>query len=261
MKSFKIAQIVPVCHLEQIKDNHYHMCLAHLVNHKGYAEFYEKMSNRGKFVLMDNGAAEGCQLPIEDLLTAYKIINPTEIVLPDTLNDCVDTLRKTLNFVKEHGNLPYRFMGVPQGKTFSEWCACVDVMLREPRINTIGISKFLNIATGKKDIRYHACAHIRDVAERLGRERDIEIHLLGCDEGPQMVNMIQKAFPTVRGCDSAFAFIATQGNVKISRNMGRPKGEIDFIDDVVPKDELFDNLKEFENVTGVNDNTESLSWR
>ena len=260
MKDFKIAQIVPVPHLEQIEKNHYHMCLAHLVDNKEYAKFYRRMSENGKFVLMDNGAAEGAQLPVGELLEMYETINPTEIVLPDTLNDCVDTLRKTLAFVHEYKELPYRFMGVPQGKDFDEWCACVEVMLREPRINTIGVSKFLNIATGCEDIRFHACAYIERVAEALDR-RDIEIHLLGCDEGPGLVHGIQDLFPRVRGCDSAFAFIAAQANVEITEETERPEGEIDFIEGTVLCSELSKRMKEFEDVTGVKDNKVAHSWR
>lgn len=260
MKEFKIAQIVPVLHLEQIEDNHYHMCLAHLVGNKKYAEFYKRMSSEGKFVLMDNGAAEGAQLPVDELLKMYEVIKPTEIVLPDTLNNCVDTLRKTLAFVHEYKNLPYRFMGVPQGHDFDDWCACVEVMLREHRINSIGVSKFLNISTGRDDIRFHACAYIKKVADALGR-RDIEIHLLGCDEGPFMVGQIQELFPMVRGCDSAFAFIATQAGVEIDDDTERPEGEIDFIEGTVPVEELAKRLRQFEEVAQVKNNKEAYSWR
>lgn len=260
MKNFKIAQIVPVSHLKQIEDNHYHMCLAHLVSNNKYAEFYKRMSNHGKFVLMDNGAAEGSQLATHELLAMYTMVNPTEIVLPDTLNDCVDTLRKTLSFANVYSDLPYRFMGVPQGKDFDEWCACVEVMLREPRINTIGVSKFLNIATGNDEIRFHACAYIQKVTEALGR-RDIEVHLLGCDEGPAIVKEIQALFPFVRGCDSAFAYIAAQADVEITEETERPWGDIDFIDGTTNYRNLAERLKEFENVTGVKDNKESYSWR
>ena len=72
MKDFKVAQIVPVPHLPQIENNHYHMCLAHLVKEsEGYTEFYRRMSDEGKFVLMDNGAAEGSQLATYELLEMY----------------------------------------------------------------------------------------------------------------------------------------------------------------------------------------------
>ena len=262
MKDFKIAQIVSVPHLYQIEQNHYHMCLAHLVSENTrYQIFYKRLAESGKFVLMDNGAAEGSQLSVEELLTMYKIINPTEIVLPDTLSNCVDTLRKTLAFVHEYKHLPYRFMGVPQGKDFDEWCACVEVMLREPRINTIGISKFLNITTGNEEIRIHACAHIARLLAELDRE-DVEVHLLGCDEGPAIVGIAHTLFPFVRGCDSAFAFIATQAGMEaITEETKRPKGEIDFIEGAVSCEALEKRMKEFENVAGVKDNTVSYSWR
>ena len=82
MKEFKIAQIVPVPHLEQIKDNHYHMCLAHLVGQNAkYSEFYRCMSDADKFVLMDNGAAEGAQLPVGKLLEMLRNLEtPIELM-------------------------------------------------------------------------------------------------------------------------------------------------------------------------------------
>lgn len=269
MKDFKIAEIVPVMHLEQIRHNHYHMCLAHLLVDKEderyaafYRRFYQRMSAEGKFVLMDNGAAEGSQLPVEELVRLYQVINPTEIVLPDTLNNSLDTLRKTLNFIEEYRCLPYRFMGVPQGKNFDEWCMCAEAMMREPRINTIGVSKFLNIATGDEEIRLTACAYLKGMMEFLGRERDIEVHLLGCDEGPAMVRRIQENYPMVRGCDSAFAYIATQAKVeKITDATKRPEGVIDFMTGTVQHDELRERMREFEKVAGVKDNEVAYCWR
>ena len=61
-KSKKIAHIVPVKCLEKTANNQYHMCLAHLVKEsEEYASFYRRMSDEGKFVLMDNGVAESLE--------------------------------------------------------------------------------------------------------------------------------------------------------------------------------------------------------
>lgn len=265
MKEFRIAQIVPVDQLEDTKDNQYHMCLAHLVGQGGqkekYTEFYSKQSmDYNKFVLMDNGAAEGSQLDADKLIEAYKIIKPREMVLPDTLYDGRETLDKSINFMNRFRKLPCRFMGVPQGRTMDEWIDCADHMLNWDRINTIGISKFLNIVTGDPMARYRAMQALTRLAYQ--KNCDIEVHLLGCDEGPKIVGEIAMMFPMVRGCDSAFTYIHTkQNNKKITHATTRPRdGEIDFLND--PAIEEFPiRAREFEHVCGVIDNGVSKTWR
>ena len=259
-KDFKIAQIVPVSCLPEIANNHYHMCLAHLVAQSDeYANFYKMMSERGKFVLMDNGAAEGSQLTTPELLAMYDRINPTEIVIPDTLCDKNSTLAKAEAFVSAHSDLPYRFMAVPQGRDINEWCMCAaELLQRYPRINSIGISKFLNITTKDPYIRFTAANYIMELSERL--RHPVEVHLLGCDEGPSIVREIQMEVPNVRGCDSAFAYIATQAGVKIAPEAQRPEGEIDFLDGS-RLDGLADNMHRFEDAAGVADNANDLYWR
>lgn len=271
MKDFKVAQIVPRSCLDLVKDNHYHMCLAHLVHEENedrrwsvttdyrYTSFYRRMSDEGKFVIMDNGAAENAQLGEYELLEMYELIRPTEIVVPDTLLDSADTLWKMSKFVAAHGDLPYRFMGVPQGKTLTEWIDCANVMMACPRINTIGISKFLNIATKNPWARLDAASAVQTFAKLSGRN-DIEIHLLGCDEGPAIVKKIQQTIPMVRGCDSAFAYIAAKSGQPITADTKRPEGEIDFMHgDCV--DGVVDRLHEMEQQCGVMCNTDGTLWR
>lgn len=268
MKDFKVAQIVPASCLQYIQDNHYHMCLAHLVHEemalpeveRVYTNFYAKKSAEGKFVLMDNGAAENAQLSVPTLLEMYKVINPTEIVVPDTLCNAKDTLRKMGEFVRSFEELPYRFVGVPQGQTLEEWKQCATTMLeRLPRVQTIGISKFLNIATGDPMVRMAAAQHVQKVALANGRT-NIEIHLLGCDEGPGIVRAIRQAVPLVRGCDSAFAYIASLSGTAIGPETKRPAGEIDFLHGPVTES-LNSRLHEMEEAAGVVCNTSSEHWR
>lgn len=273
MKDFKLAQIVPRSCLQLIEKNHYHMCLAHLVyeerrgdvvgsegtgDHR-YTDFYRRMSDEGKFVLMDNGVAEGSQLQVDDLLEMYELVNPTEIVVPDTLFDAKDTLAKLDEFLLKHSDLPYRFMAVPQGNNLPEWLECARKMLTYRRVNTIGISKFLNIATGDSTIRYDAAAGVQAIAEFLDRT-DVEIHLLGCDEGPATVNWIHNRIPMVRGCDSAFAYIAAQAGVVIGSDTKRPEGTIDFLDGQAPEC-LRSRLYEMEAAAGAIYNTSDEHWR
>lgn len=264
MKDFKVAEIVPVSQLDDIADNHYHMCLAHLVLSDGdasrrYIEFYERMASSGKYVLLDNGAAEGSQMSFNALFRAIRIIKPAEIVIPDTLNNANDTLAKMFSWIGQFTGLPCRFMAVPQGKTFEEWKACAYIMMQEKRIDTIGISKFLNIATGDDMIRYYAVQYLDEIADKIGR-KDVEYHLLGCDEGPSIVGCINNISPRVRGCDSAFAYIATKQDVIIKEGMKRPSGKIDFLYDAWYSN-YTSNASLFESICGVVDNVTKKEWQ
>lgn len=261
MKKFKIAHIVPVSHLYDTLDNQYHMCLAHLVECTEYKNHFASLTEKGKFVLMDNGAAEGCQLKPEELFEMYELIQPTEIVLPDTLFDPASTIQKSRAFLyqMEQMGVNYRTMAVPQGNNLDEWIACARILIKDKRINSFGVSKFLNVATGDRYVRFKACQALAGLIVEYDRQ-DLEVHLLGCDEGPLIVKMCQEAFPFVRGCDSAFAYLQAQKNKMMSlQDDSRPSGTIDFIDGQWYA-RLGECCKNFEQFTGLFDNNDDESW-
>lgn len=233
MKAFRVAHIVPVSHLDDTRDMQYHMCLAHLVKDQRYQEHFAKMASEGRFVLMDNGAAEGAQLKPDALIEMYQKIHPTEIVLPDTLYEMGSTVQKTRAFLYRLEELgiedKYRTMAVPQGKTLAEWEACARIFVKDTRINSIGVSKFLNICTQDRYARVKACDILANLIKEYKRS-DLEVHLLGCDEGPLIVRMIHQAHTFVRGCDSAFAYLQAQAHKMMTLDDDkRPEGIIDFI--------------------------------
>lgn len=262
MKDFKVAHIVPVSHLHETRNNYYHMCLAHLVGNAKYAKHFSQCSKAGKYIVMDNGEAEGKQLNFEKLFEAYNAINPKEIILPDKLFHSKETLYKSKIFLDElkKRNLPYKVLAVPQGKSLSEWEECAKVFLSDKRINTIGISKFLNIITRDKYIRFKALEKLDKYLKLYDRE-DIDVHLLGCDEGPVIVNECRKRFPFVRGCDTAFAYLAAQSNTHISsENVQRPSGHIDFINGKYYNNTSLE-IVAFNKLAGVKNNFCSFWWK
>lgn len=231
-KQMKLAHIVPVRNLEILDQNQYLMCLAHLVKENDeYAQYYKSAaSDPGKFVLMDNGAAENSQLSNKALYECYELIQPDELVLPDVLCDAENTIvqmRKALvYFDKKH--VSCRYMAVPQGKTLEEWTKCADTMLRTKRINTIGVSKFLQIQIGDIGVRIAALKSLTQLIKKH-RRYDIEVHLLGCSERPWVIAKARRDCPFVRGCDSAYGYLCAQAGVEVFDNIDRPEGEIDFI--------------------------------
>lgn len=263
MKEFKVAHIVPVSHLGYTVDNQYHMCLAHLVKESDeYAAHFAKMAADGKFVLMDNGAAEGAQLKPEALFEMYEKIKPTEIVLPDTLFEPASTIQKSRVFLQmmQDRGVEYRTMAVPQGRTLEEWASCARIFVKDTRINTIGISKFLNIATKDRYVRFKACEILDSLMHEYNRVDNLEVHLLGCDEGPLIVKMCHEAYPFVRGCDSAFAYLQAQAGKRMTlMDDSRPSGTIDFLGG--QQLASFGSCAEnFDMYAGVKDNGVDGSW-
>lgn len=267
VKSQKIAHIVPVECLEKTADNQYHMCLAHLVKQSdAYASFYRRMSDEGKFVLMDNGAAEGEQLSVPDLIKCYEMVRPSEVVLPDTLLDANDTLVKgavALTSIRRYygGEAPFTFMAVPQGPDLQSWIRCLDEMLEWPKINCIGVSKFLQMETGEKWIRRNAVNAIKCRLDHASIKSVTEVHLLGCSESTDVIRTIFEDFDIVRGCDSAFVYIASQAGVSLGTNAAsRTSGEIDFLGG---RDYslLSANMESFNRQVGVvNNGVTDTSW-
>jgi len=233
----RVATILPTPLLHLVKDEPYNMCLYQEVkSNPTYAEFFRKQKEEGKFVIMDNGAAEGVNPTAEELMQVYPLVEPDEVVLPDVVYDKQETLRRTkdayIKFVE--AGLDYQFMAVSQGNCFQEWLDCMYEMLAQPRITTIGISKFVTPKyqdeMGKDaNVRLECVDAVLTAAKRFDRE-DIQIHLLGCWDNPKEIGEITKAFgDRVRGTDSAIAYVYSRAGVEYKPEINRPDNEeIDF---------------------------------
>lgn len=226
----QVAEIVPVSCLDMIADRKYHMCLAQLVlKNKEYADFYRRMADEGKYVILDNGAAEGESLSFEDLYKAYELIEPSEIILPDEMRNGERSFIKSLDFYLQYKDKIENIMVVPQGKDWTQWKKYARYILElfeseffgDNKL-TIGVPKWL----GSDDAgnRLAICQWLNLFS--------VNIHLLGCSEGPEIMNLCSRSNYKVRGCDSAFAYIAAKEKMDhIDKNTRRPNGHIDFLND------------------------------
>lgn len=223
----KPATILPTPYLSLIKDEQYHMCLAHLIGKdEVYTEFYKNIGkDTEKYLIMDNGVIEGDQRPIEELVKKALMLQADELILPDVFLDKDATLAKSyyaLNYVK--GNFPIKIMAVPQGKNLDEWLECAIAMI-DWDIDCIGVPKVLTKIVGR-DGRLEA---LKCLGNKL---RGLDIHLLGCWTTPIEATLIERAVKNeeirpVRGIDSAIAYVFSRAGILIS-DSDRPSGHIDF---------------------------------
>lgn len=194
----KIAVIPPasLLHTYGILGDKYHLCLSHevLTNHS-YAEFYQRRRQEGDFVILDNSAHEQLEgQSLDQLVLAAKTIGPSEIVLPDRLFFGDDTIeRSTEAYARLRQEFPAtKLMGVPQGRTISEWVTCLNALL-SLGVDTIGISKDYEVWPGGLACR------VADVGER---HPSVDIHMLGWGRELWQLREIEES-GLVRGVDSA----------------------------------------------------------
>lgn len=259
----KLAHIVPRDLLNMISDNQYQMSLAHLIKQDfDYLMYYRRMVAAGRYVLMDNGAAENSQLSLDDLYDCWDQLRPSELVLPDTLCDKESTLNKTkkgIEFFREKG-VYCNFMAVPQGSTLEEWKSCAEELIQMPEVHCLGVSKFLTIETGDPNVRYKAVEYIAHLREEYNRP-DVEVHLLGCDAGPSEPAAIFKDFDFVRGCDTALAYIYAQAQIGLEPGSKRPRGEMSFLENTLTStDLLVEAMNRFDDISGVVNNAGDSTW-
>lgn len=229
----KIATIVPTDDLYLESRSDYHMCLAHLMCNDTYRKFFEWQAARGAHVIMDNGVVEtGEPLPMHKLIDIADESSVTEMTLPDKINDRMITLHMhahALNMIHTgYAWMNLKVMCIPQGCTKNDWMNSVDDMLvlakRYPAVRSVGISKF---CVGDKMFKSRLEA-LRSVPRLINSELDI--HLLGCPDGPAGIRDIDGAFPgRIRGVDSGLpTFYTMAGKILTMRSARPPDAELDF---------------------------------
>lgn len=200
----QVASIVPMPYLHLVKDKPYHLCLAHLaLRFPGYRDFHIREVKKGNYVILDNGAAEGETVKIEELMRLAVSMEVSELILPDYLGDyhrTLDESYRALHYVRSREDYKGKVMVVPQADTFEKWLSAAIEML-EWSVDTIGIPKFLTYSFGP-------CARLLALA-RLKYRLDIkEVHLLGCAYDPREVGIIHELAPVqIRGVDSSLPYI------------------------------------------------------
>ena len=228
----KVATIVPTCALQFVADDYYHLCLVQELRKKGeYYGFYKRMVHRNKFVIVDNGAAEGECASIEEVYDLTMDLGASELQLPDVFFDKEETQKKvdeSLKFLSDKG-YEGSIMVVPQGKNLQEWLECADYLINRPDyIDTVGIPKNL-VHTEGRDGRIKAS---RELTNILGKRSKpfVRTHLLGVWTDPREVYEVLGS-NRIRGVDSGIAAIYTQAGLLLDPDKyEKPGGNKAYLD-------------------------------
>lgn len=126
-----ISHEVPMCLLKESRIfNDYDYCLCHLLEqNESYYNFFKKSIKLGRLVILDNSVFELEKIFDSDKFAEHIIkLNPTEYVIPDSLENINETITSFDNFISKYKDLPGRKIGVVQGKTIKELQECYNYM-------------------------------------------------------------------------------------------------------------------------------------
>lgn len=205
----------------------FHFVLAqYVLSDPEYAAYYRLHHSKGDFVILDNGAAEGGPLPVQNLVQAAELVHADEVIVPDVLRNREKTealVREAINEIPNY----YRLMIVPQAEMPISWMQSCGHFVMKYDFRTIGIPKHTETFKGGR-------LNLLKFIEEEGINLTHDIHLLGIWKDPlSEILPIVERFPWVRSLDTAMPFayaqhnesIQTSGiNEHISHEWGQPIG-------------------------------------
>lgn len=138
--------ISPISNLEPMKLGDRIFALSHLwVQFPHYRKFILEQKSAGKFITLDNSAAERALVTEDILIDICHELMPHEVIAPDVLFDKDETIKNALSFrirMEKEGLLNViNIFFCPQGKTKQDWLEAYTWGINQDWINVIGFSK------------------------------------------------------------------------------------------------------------------------
>lgn len=223
----KFYAIPPNKHLELMDYGDSYFGLAH--HYVQNAEYRERFLNIKKlnpnaFVTMDCGAAEHSLVTEEVLLDIVHELKPDEVIAPDVLFDQKQTLRNLYFFTVKM--IDYKFInhtkifGCPQGKTKEEWLECYNMMVYNPMVSTIGLSKIAVPKCWHNAENDTLIAQSRTECVQHLHENNLllkPLHLLGMGEHYEYDFYLEHKTPNIRSSDSCYTILAAINGIDFSK--------------------------------------------
>lgn len=217
----KVALIAPTPLLYTTTSTRYFMVLPHMLEDPNYLDFYQMAEG---YKILDNGEAEvdsghaDTAYDKEDLINLAKTIGAHEIVVPDVMGDMEGTLQRVEAFestAKAHPQ--YTYMGVAQGKTYTEMLECIKVLARLDWIEVLALPRYaVN--------HFHTHARLdalRDFRALIDKQFKY-VHCLGMGNWIREVVMLAEN-SSVRGIDTSLPYSMALAGASLNRGGYLPR--------------------------------------
>jgi hypothetical protein len=237
----KVAFISPTKHLHDFDlKGDLSFALGHIcLESKEYVAFFRQQADRGRHVMLDNGAYElGASIPPETLFPLVREIKPREVYGPDYPGDAERTVREVNAFgmllkreglrVIKHGVLLKRSaegvlnVGCVQGNTLEEWLWCYEELVGSEHVDVISVpnaelTDFCREVPEKFRISETRLRLLRTIESRWGLKK--WIHLTGWDCPYELMDPLYR-HPVIRSTDSTSCVVHGKFGIKFD-----PKGK------------------------------------
>ena len=122
--------------------NDYDYALVHLFEtNPEYYEFFKRSLYMGRNVVLDNSIFElGKSFDADKFASWIGKLQPTDYIIPDVLEDSLQTQLNAIEWKKKYNDLPGNKIGVVQGKTYQELIDCYRCLDKQVNVDKIAIS-------------------------------------------------------------------------------------------------------------------------
>lgn len=184
-------------------------CLApYALRDENYKNYFINAKKEGRFVMMDNGVAEGDLIDNDDLVNLAIEMKIDELIIPDTIGNKKQTeidrkifLEKYYDKLKSHN---VNILSVIQGENLVEYYDDYYDLEVNDKINTIGIPFRMNYAKfNGSDTKEENCTNNRIMFLNTIKG-DKQIHCLGCNSINDilLIDYISRCDKKIRSIDS-----------------------------------------------------------
>lgn len=219
-------QLVQSLPLEVWAGDGMHMVLPDFCYNSDYFKFYRNLKGRHIHKMLDNGAAETRSMSPGDLHALAMQIGANEIVVPDSIGNCDETMRLARQFTPYVDTHKFKYMGVIQGRTMDELKKCLYSYVHTGFVTTFGLPRYL-IKIFDTSIRLRL---VQEIKKQFGSK--FAIHLLGASHlYPEEARVIESTLPrVVRSIDTSLPFVYAMFGVPTSPrfNIPRPDNYMSF---------------------------------
>lgn len=202
------------------KYNDYDYALVHLFDTEpDYFDFFKESIDQGRKVILDNSIFElGTAFDSEKFLQYIKLLKPTEYIIPDALEDCLQTMDNALEWKEKYQWLvddSIKSIGVVQGRNYNELVQCYQYLDEVIQVDKIAISfdysYYLDVCDHPNKWMGYTLGRVQTLT-RLQNDgfinRSKPHHLLGCSlpiefffyrEGFDWIESVDTSSPIVHG--------------------------------------------------------------
>lgn len=225
----------PISMLEEsVQYNDYDYALVHLFEkYPEYYNFFKKSIANGREVLLDNSIFElGTAFDSDKFAEAVKDLKPTYYIVPDVLEDGIQTVKNFVDFTAKYPDLPGLKIGVVQGADYDQLVNCYQYMSEFADYIALSFNLNYYLARGRGSSKLERWCNGRQAVIQDWINDGVwnwskPHHLLGCSVPQEYRFYVDKNIYNIRSLDTSNPVMAGIKGMRYAGDLGlkdKPQG-------------------------------------